>query len=136
MMDKATPRLLHTMLRISDMANSTQFYTQALGMKLLRVLEQPSEKYTLLFFGYEDESNAAVIELTYNYGKLDYELGNGFGHIAIGVSSIKTTTNRIKRLGYPIDLEPKKLKGSNEIIAFISDPDGYKIELIERRKLA
>ncbi len=133
MMDKATPRLLHTMLRISDMANSTHFYTQALGMTLLRVLEQPSEKYTLLFFGYEDESNTAVIELTYNYGKLDYELGNGFGHIAIGVSSIKTTINRIKRLGYAIDLEPKKLKGSNEIIAFISDPDGYKIELIEHR---
>ncbi|KJZ15205.1 MAG: lactoylglutathione lyase [Marinomonas sp.] len=131
-MDKAKPRILHTMLRISDMANSTKFYTQALGMKLLRVLEQPSEKYTLLFFGYEDESSAAVIELTYNYGKLDYELGNGFGHIAIGVANIKSAINRIRHLGYAIELEPKKLKGSNEIIAFISDPDGYKIELIER----
>ena len=132
MMDKAKPRILHTMLRISDMANSTKFYTQALGMKLLRVLEQPSEKYTLLFFGYEDESRAAVIELTYNYGKLDYELGNGFGHIAIGVANIKSAISRIRHLGYAIELEPKKLQGSNEIIAFISDPDGYKIELIER----
>lgn len=133
-MDKAKPRILHTMLRISDMANSTKFYTQALGMKLLRVLEQPSEKYTLLFFGYEDESNAAVIELTYNYGKLEYELGDAFGHIAIGVKSIKKTVSLIKKRGYPIDLEPKKLKGSNEIIAFLKDPDGYQIELIERKE--
>lgn len=133
-MDKAKPRILHTMLRISDMANSTKFYTQALGMKLLRVLEQPSEKYTLLFFGYEDESNAAVIELTYNYGKLEYELGDAFGHIAIGVKSIKETVSLIKKRGYPIDLEPKKLKGSNEIIAFLKDPDGYQIELIERKE--
>ena len=133
-MDKAKPRILHTMLRISDMANSTKFYTQALGMKLLRVLEQPSEKYTLLFFGYEDESNAAVIELTYNYGKLEYELGDAFGHIVIGVKSIKKTVSLIKKRGYPIDLEPKKLKGSNEIIAFLKDPDGYQIELIERKE--
>ena len=120
------------MLRISDMANSTKFYTQALGMKLLRVLEQPSEKYTLLFLGYEDESSAAVIELTYNYGQYEYERGDAFGHIAIGVVDMKSTIKRIRRLGYAIDLEPKKLKGSNEIIAFISDPDGFKIELIER----
>ena len=132
MMDKAKPRILHTMLRISDMANSTKFYTQALGMRLLRVLEQPSEKYTLLFFGYEDESSAAAIELTYNYGKYEYELGSGFGHIAVGVVNIKSTIKRIRSLGYTVDLEPKKLKSTNETIAFISDPDGYKIELIER----
>lgn len=135
MSDNAFPRILHTMLRISDMGNSTKFYTQILGMKLLRVLEQPSEKYTLLFFGYGDESSTSVVELTYNYGTSDYELGNGFGHIAIGVKNIKTTLNRIKKLGYPIDLNVKKLKGSNEKIAFISDPDGYNIELIERKPL-
>ena len=135
MSDNAFPRILHTMLRISDMGNSTKFYTQILGMKLLRVLEQPSEKYTLLFFGYGDESSTSVVELTYNYGTSDYELGNGFGHIAIGVKNIKTTLNRIKKLGYPIDLNVKKLKGINEKIAFISDPDGYNIELIERKPL-
>ncbi|EAQ67106.1 GloA protein [Marinomonas sp. MED121] len=80
--------------------------------------------------GYEDESDAAAIELTYNYGKYEYELGNGFGHIAIGVANIKSTIKQMRSLGYTVDLEPKKLKGSNEIIAFISDPDGYKIELI------
>jgi len=134
-LDQSFPRVLHTMLRISDMAQSTRFYTEILGMNLLRVLEQPKEKYTLLFFGYADESESAVIELTYNYEKTGYDLGNGFGHIAIGVESVKQTVKLIKQWGYSIDLEPKRLKGSNEIIAFISDPDGYKIELIERREM-
>jgi lactoylglutathione lyase len=120
------------MLRISDMAQSTRFYTEILGMKLLRILEQPKEKYTLLFFGYAAESQSAVIELTYNYGQTKYDMGNGFGHIAIGVEDIKKTIHLIKSLGHPIDLAPKKLKGSHETIAFITDPDGYKIELIER----
>lgn len=106
-------------------------------MKLLRILEQPKERYTLLFFGYavesqSAESQSAVIELTYNYGESEYDIGNGFGHIAIGVEDIKKTIRLIKSLGHPIDLAPKKLKGSHETIAFITDPDGYKIELIER----
>ncbi|GLX80500.1 lactoylglutathione lyase [Thalassotalea insulae] len=133
MSNQSFPRVLHTMLRISDISRSIIFYTKILGMKILRTLEQPTEKYTLIFLGYGDESNQTVIELTYNYGISSYELGNGYGHIAIGVENIDQTINHIKKLDYPIDLEPSHLKNSNEIIAFISDPDGYKIELIEHK---
>ncbi len=127
------PKILHTMLRISNIERSIKFYTEILGMVVIRTLKQPTEKYTLIFLGYGEESDTAVIELTYNEGIRFYDLGNGYGHIAIGVENIRQTTNIIKQRGWPIDLEPKRLKNSNEIVAFISDPDGYKIELIERR---
>ncbi len=125
-------RILHTMIRISNIDRSIKFYTEILDMMVIRTLKQSTDKYTLIFLGYGDESNTAVIELTYNEDVRCYDLGNGYGHIAIGVENIRQTINKIKQQGYPIDLEPKRLKNSNEIIAFISDPDGYKIELIER----
>jgi len=125
-------RMLHTMLRVGNLQRSIDFYTQVIGMKVLRTLEQPDEKYTLIFLGFCEESETSVLELTYNYGVHTYELGNAYGHIAIGVSDIQQVTTDIKRRGIQFSLEPTQLKGSNEIIAFITDPDGYEIELIER----
>ena len=129
---KHEPRILHTMLRVSDLPRSVHFYTEILGMKVLRKLDQPTEKYTLIFLGYADESESSVLELTYNYGVNEYDLGTGFGHIAIGVSDIKQVSEQIENHGIELSLKPTKLKGTDEIIAFLSDPDGYKIELIER----
>jgi len=125
-------RILHTMLRVGNLQRSIDFYTQVIGMKVLRALDQPDEKYTLTFLGFGEESETCVLELTYNYDVHTYELGNAYGHIAIGVSDIKKVTTDIKRRGIRFSLEPTQLKGSNEIIAFITDPDGYEIELIER----
>lgn len=128
-------RMLHTMIRISDLQRSIDFYTQILGMSVLRTLDQPDERYTLVFLGFGEESETCVLELTYNYGVSNYELGNAYGHIAIGVSDIQQVTAEIKRRRVQFLLEPTPLKGSNEIIAFITDPDGYQIELIERPAL-
>ncbi len=114
------------------MQESVNFYTQILGMRILRTLKQPTEKYTLVFLGYDDESQTCALELTYNYGISNYELGDAFGHIAISVDNCRDTCNEIKGKGGTIVLEPKPLTGSNEIIAFVIDPDGYKIELIQR----
>lgn len=125
-------RFLHTMIRISDMQRSIQFYTEILGMKVLRTLDQPEEKYTLIFLGYSDESESAVLELTYNYDVSVYDIGNAYGHIAIGVSDINQTVTSIKNQGGQFSLLPTELKGSDETIAFLNDPDGYQIELIER----
>ena len=125
-------RILHTMLRVGNLQRSIDFYTQILGMRVLRTLDQPDEKYTLIFLGFGEESETCVLELTYNYGVPTYELGNAYGHIAIGVSDIQQVTIDIKRRSIQFSLEPTQLKGSNEIIAFITDPDGYEIELIER----
>jgi len=125
-------RILHTMLRISNIQRSIGFYTKILGMRVLRTLDQPDEKYTLIFLGFGEESETCVLELTYNYGVFTYELGNAYGHIAIGVSDIQQVTTDIKRRGVHFSLEPTQLKGSNEIIAFLTDPDGYQVELIER----
>ena len=125
-------RILHSMLRISNIQRSIDFYTQILGMRVLRTLDQPDEKYTLIFLGFGEESETYVLELTYNYDVSTYELGNAYGHIAIGVSDIQQVTTDIKRRSIQFSLEPTQLKGSNEIIAFITDPDGYEIELIER----
>jgi len=124
-------RILHTMLRISDMQRSIQFYTEILGMKVLRNFEQPKDKYILTFLGYADESESTVLELTYNYGISEYVLGNAYGHIAIGVNDIKQVAANIKKQGGEFSLLPTQLKGSDETIAFLSDPDGYQIELIE-----
>jgi len=127
-------RLLHTMLRVKDLQRSIDFYTYILGMKVLRTFDQPEEKYTLTFLGFGEESKSAVLELTYNYDvyEYDYDYGNAYGHIAIGVSDINQVAIDIKKQGGQFSLLPTKLNGGEEIIAFLADPDGYQIELIER----
>jgi lactoylglutathione lyase len=125
-------RMLHTMLRVGDMQRSIDFYTNVMGMHLLRTTDRPEQKYSLAFVGYADESQQAVIELTYNYGVASYELGTGFGHIAIGVDDIYSVCERVKASGGQVSREPGPVKGGTTVIAFVQDPDGYKIELIER----
>ena len=125
-------RLLHTMLRVGDMQRSIDFYTKSMGMQLLRTTDRPEQKYSLAFVGYEDESQQAVIELTYNYGVTSYDLGSGFGHIAIGVDDIQGTCERVRAAGAQVTREPGPVKGGTTVIAFVQDPDGYKIELIQR----
>lgn len=125
-------RLLHTMLRVGDMQRSIDFYTKPLGMQLLRTTDRPDQKYSLAFVGYADESQQAVIELTYNYGVSSYDLGSGFGHIAIGVDDIHGTCERVRAAGGLVTREPGPVKGGTTVIAFVQDPDGYKIELIQR----
>ena len=125
-------RLLHTMVRVGDMQRSIDFYTNVMGMQLLRTTDRPEQKYSLAFVGYADESQQAVIELTYNYGVTSYELGTGFGHIAVGVADIYCVCERVKASGGQVSREPGPVKGGTTVIAFVQDPDGYKIELIER----
>ena len=125
-------RFLHTMLRVGDMPCSVGFYTRVMGMKVLRTFEQPEENYSLTFLGYGDESDTCVLELTYNHGVSQYDLGTGYGHIAIGVEDCYQTCADISARGGKINRKPGPLKNSNEVIAFVSDPDGYKIELIQR----
>ncbi|MGH6612184.1 MAG: lactoylglutathione lyase [Burkholderiaceae bacterium] len=126
-------RLLHTMLRVGDLQRSIDFYTNSMGMKLLRTTDRPEQKYSLAFVGYGDESEHAVIELTYNYGVSNYELGAGYGHIAIGVDDIYGLCDRVKAAGGSVTREPGPVKGGTTVIAFVQDPDGYKIELIKRK---
>jgi len=129
-------RLLHTMLRVGDLQRSIDFYTQVLGMQLLRTTERPDQKYTLAFIGYGTNPEHAEIELTYNHGVERYELGTAYGHIAIGVPDVAATCAAVRdkaaRLGGAITREPGPVKGGTTVIAFVTDPDGYKIELIER----
>ena len=125
-------RLLHTMLRVGDMQRAIDFYTQAMGMQLLRTTQRPDQHYDLAFVGYGGNPDQAEIELTYNYGVTSYELGTAYGHIAIGVSDIRATCDKIRQAGGTITREPGAVKGGNTMIAFVQDPDGYKIELIER----
>lgn len=125
-------RLLHTMLRVGDLQRSIDFYTKTMGMQLLRTTDRPEQKYSLAFVGYADESQQAVIELTYNYGVTSYELGTGYGHIAIGVDDASAVCERVKAAGAQVSREPGPVKGGTTVIAFVQDPDGYKIELIER----
>jgi lactoylglutathione lyase len=125
-------RMLHTMLRVGDMQRSIDFYTKPMGMQLLRTTDRPDQKYSLAFVGYADESQQAVIELTYNYGVSSYDLGSGFGHIAIGVDDIHGTCERVRAAGGLVTREPGPVKGGTTVIAFVQDPDGYKIELIQR----
>lgn len=127
-------RILHTMLRVGDLDRSIEFYTQVMGMKLLRKNENTEYKYTLAFLGYDDESEGAVIELTYNWGVADYEMGNAYGHIAIGVDDIYTTCDTIKAAGGNVTREPGPVKGGSTHIAFIKDPDGYMVELIQNKQ--
>ena len=124
-------RFLHTMLRVGDLDRSIHFYTEVLGMKLLRKHDNEEYKYTLAFVGYADESEQAVIELTYNWGTSEYDLGTAFGHVAIGVDDIYGTCDTIRTNGGNITREPGPVKGGTTEIAFVEDPDGYKIELIQ-----
>ena len=124
-------RILHTMLRVNDLEQSLQFYCDVLGMKLLRQKDYPGGKFTLAFVGYGDESEEAVIELTYNWGVDRYDLGNAYGHIAIGVDDIYGTCEKIKKRGGKVTREPGPMKHGSTVIAFVADPNGYKIELIQ-----
>ena len=126
-------RMLHTMLRVGDMQRSVDFYTKVLGMKLLRTTDRPEQKYSLAFVGYDDEARTAVLELTYTYGVDRYDLGNAFGHIAIGVPDVAAACDRVRHGGGKVTREPGPVKGGTSVIAFVEDPDGYKIEFIERR---
>ena len=125
-------KILHTMLRVGDLDRSIRFYTEVLKMKLLRKREFAEGRFTLAFVGYGDEANSAVIELTYNWGVDKYELGTGYGHIAIAVEDAYQTCAEIKQLGGKVSREAGPMKGGNLVIAFVEDPDGYKIELIQR----
>ena len=127
-------RILHTMLRVGDLNKSIDFYENRLGMNLLRKKDYPHGEFTLAFVGYGSEKESAVIELTHNWGKKseDYELGNKYGHIAIGVKDINFVCKDLEKNGCKVTTKPKIMKNSKTILAFIEDPDGYKIELIER----
>ena len=130
-------RLLHTMLRVGNLQRSIDFYSQVLGMKLLRTTERPEQKYSLAFIGYGPNPEHAEIELTCNHGVEHYDLGSAYGHIAIGVPDVAAACAAVRdkaaALGGAITREPGPVKGGSTVIAFITDPDGYKIELIERR---
>ncbi len=126
-------RLLHTMLRVGDLQRSIEFYTNVLGMKLLRTSENPEYKYSLAFVGYGEESDTAVIELTYNWGVDSYELGTAYGHIALSVDNAAQACERIRQNGGNVTREAGPVKGGSTVIAFVEDPDGYKIELIEEK---
>jgi lactoylglutathione lyase len=124
-------RILHTMLRVGDLQKSIAFYTGVLGMRLLRQQDYPEGRFTLAFVGHQPESQGAVIELTYNYGVSSYELGTGFGHIAIEVDNAYTACDRVRALGGKVTREAGPMKHGSTVIAFVEDPDGYKIEFIQ-----
>jgi lactoylglutathione lyase len=127
-------RILHTMLRVGDLQRSIDFYTRILGMQLLRTTDRPEQKYTLAFVGYGDERDHAVLELTYNYGVDRYEHGSAFGHIAIAVPDAAASCERIRAAGGNVTREAGPVQGGSTVIAFVTDPDGYKIELIQSRQ--
>ncbi len=126
-------RLLHTMLRVGDMQRSVDFYTKLMGMRLLRTTDRPEQKYSLAFVGYGPETEQAVLELTYNYGIDKYDLGGGYGHIAVEVPDAAAACEKIRSSGGKVTREAGPVKGGTTVIAFVEDPDGYKIELIERK---
>lgn len=126
-------RLLHTMLRVGNLDESLKFYCELLGMKLLRRKDYPGGEFTLAFVGYGDESDHAVLELTYNWGTERYELGDAYGHIAIGVDDIYQTCEQIKAQGGKVTREPGPMKHGSTVIAFVEDPNGYKVELIQAK---
>jgi lactoylglutathione lyase len=125
-------RILHTMLRVGDLEGSLRFYTEVLGMRLLRRQDYPEGRFTLAFVGYGDEASGAVIELTHNWDTKSYDLGNGFGHIALAVPDAYAACAEIKRRGGVVVREAGPMKHGSSVIAFVQDPDGYKIELIQR----
>ena len=124
--------MLHTMLRVGDLEASKRFYAECFGMKVLREKEYPDGKFTLCFMGFGDEGTHTVLELTYNWGVTQYELGNAYGHIALGTDDIKGACDKVRALGYKVTREPGPMKHGTTVIAFVEDPTGYKIELIER----
>jgi lactoylglutathione lyase len=126
-------RILHTMLRVGDLEKSLAFYTDVLGMKLLRRHDYPEGKFTLAFVGYQDEAHGAVIELTYNWGVDKYEIGGGYGHIAIEVEDAYKACELVKQRGGKVVREAGPMKHGATVIAFVEDPDGYKIEFIQRK---
>ncbi len=126
-------RILHTMIRVGDLDRSLKFYTEVLGMRLLRLQEYPDGKFTLAFVGFGPESEGAVIELTYNWGTEKYETGTGFGHIAVEVADAYAACAEIKRLGGKVVREAGPMKHGATVIAFVEDPDGYRIELIQAK---
>ena len=126
-------RLLHTMLRVGDLQKSIDFYTRVMGMQLLRTTDRPEQQYSLAFVGYGGNPGQAEIELTYNYGVERYELGTAFGHVAIAVDDAAATCARVKAAGGTVTREAGPVKGGATVIAFGQDPDGYKLERIERR---
>ena len=126
-------RILHTMLRVGDLSRSIDFYTGVLGMQLLRTTERPDQRYSLAFVGYGDESQGAVLELTYNHGVDRYDLGTAYGHVAIEVPDAAAACAAVRAKGGSVTREAGPVKGGSTVIAFVQDPDGYKIELIERR---
>ena len=125
-------RILHTMLRVGDLQRSVNFYTDVLGMKLLRTTERPEQKYSLAFVGYDNEERSAVLELTYNHGVDKYELGSAFGHIALEMPDVRKACEAVRAKGGKVTREPGPVKGGTTVIAFVEDPDGYKIEFIQR----
>ena len=126
-------RILHTMLRVTDLEKSLAFYTGVLGMKLLRRTDYPDGKFTLAFVGFGDEASNSAIELTHNWGAEKYEIGNAFGHIAIEVNDAYAACEKIKQLGGRVVREAGPMKHGSTVIAFVEDPDGYKIELIQKK---
>ena len=126
-------RILHTMLRVADLEKSLAFYTGVLDMKLLRRTDYPEGKFTLAFVGFDDEANSSAIELTHNWGVEKYEIGNAFGHIAIEVADAHAACVKIRQRGGRVVREAGPMKHGSTVIAFVEDPDGYKIELIQRK---
>ncbi|HYD57585.1 MAG TPA: lactoylglutathione lyase [Burkholderiales bacterium] len=127
-------RLLHTMLRVGNLERSVRFYTEALGMKLLRTTDRPEQKYSLAFVGFDTEDRQAVLELTYNYGVERYDLGSAYGHVAVEVADAHAACERVRTQGGKVTREAGPVKGGTTVIAFVEDPDGYKIEFIERKR--
>ena len=125
-------RLLHTMIRVNDLNESLRFYCEALGMTLLRKHDYPAGRFTLAFVGYGDEAAQAVIELTYNWDTHSYAIGTGFGHLAVGVPDIYQTCDTLRRKGVKVVREPGPMQHGSTVIAFVEDPNGYRIELIQR----
>jgi lactoylglutathione lyase len=126
-------RILHTMLRVGDLDRSLRFYADVLGMRLLRKSDYPDGKFTLAFVGYGEEADTAVLELTHNWGVDKYELGNAYGHVAIAVDDAYKACEEVKRRGGKVTREAGPMKHGTTVIAFVEDPDGYKIELIQRK---
>jgi len=127
-------RILHTMIRVGDLKRSIDFYTRVMGMKLIRTSENPEYQYSLAYVGYSDESEGSVIELTYNWGTDKYDLGTAFGHIAIGVDDVAKMCENVRQAGGRVTRDAGPVKGGKTIIAFVEDPDGYKLELIQNNQ--
>lgn len=126
-------RLLHTMIRVGDLQRSIDFYTQVLGMRLLRKSDYPSGRFTNAFVGYDDESRAAVLELTHNWDTKSYDMGSAFGHVAVEVEDAYKACEEVKKRGGKVVREPGPMKHGTTVIAFVEDPDGYKIEFVQRK---